>query len=64
MDVALNVITSFKQQNPDVGQQHPPIVLNCISGGADCLVTLGISSTFAAQMRKPTLLSKFEGEFI
>lgn len=61
LDIAENVITSFKQQNPDDRQQHPPIVLNCISGGAERsgLVTLGIATIFATKMSKPTLLSKF-----
>lgn len=60
VDVAGNVITSFKQQNPDDRQTHSPIVLNCMTGGADRsgVVTFGISAMFATQMRKPTLLSK------
>lgn len=60
VEVAGNIITSFKQQNPDDRQAHSPIVLNCMTGGADRsgVVTFGISAIFAAQMRKPTLLSK------
>lgn len=60
VDVAGNIITSFKQQNPDFRQAHSPIVLNCMTGGADRsgVVTFGISAMFATQMRKPTLLSK------
>jgi hypothetical protein len=64
MDVAGNVIASFKQQNPDDRQQHPPIIFNCISGGAERsgLTALGISTLFASQMRKPTLLSELRAE--
>lgn len=60
VDVAGNIITSFKQQNPDDKQMHSPIILNCMTGGADRsgVVTFGISAMFATQMRKPTLLSK------
>jgi hypothetical protein len=61
LDVAGNVTTSFKQQNPEEKQQQlSPIILNCISGGAERsgLTTVGISTIFASQMRKPTLLSE------
>lgn len=66
IDIASNIITSFKQQNPDERQQLPPIVLNCISGGAERsgLMTLGVSAIFAAKMRKPTLLSELMDAYI
>lgn len=61
LDIAGNIITSFKQQNADERQQHPPVIVNCISGGAERsgLITLAISAMSATQMRKPTLLSEF-----
>ena len=61
LDIAGNVITSYKQQNPDDNQQSSPLVLNCLTGGSERsgLVTVGISTILAMQMRKPTLLSEF-----
>ena len=60
IDIAGNIIASSQQQNPDDRQIQPPIVLNCMTGGAERsgLVTLGVSTIFATQMRKPTLLSE------
>lgn len=61
LDIAGNIITSYKQQNPDDNQQSSPVVLNCLTGGSERsgLVTVGISTILAMQMRKPTLLSEF-----
>ncbi|CAO1401981.1 unnamed protein product [Diamesa hyperborea] len=58
LDIAGNIITSYKQQNPD-DQQSSPLVLNCLTGGSERsgLVTVGISTILAMQMRKPTLLN-------
>lgn len=46
--------------NPNSEKQYAPIILSCINGGTERsgLTTLGISSIFATQMKKPTLLSK------
>lgn len=65
VDVATNIVALFKQRNPYDRQQHPSIILNCISGGAERsgLVTLGISAILATQMRKPTLLSTLSKRF-
>lgn len=64
LDVAANVITSIKQQNFADKQPHSPIVLNCISGAERSgLVSLGITTVFATQMRKPTLLSEFYNSY-
>lgn len=61
LDIAGNIITSYKQQNPDDNQQSSPVVINCLTGGSERsgLVTVGISTILAMQMRKPTLLSEF-----
>lgn len=61
LDIAGNIITSYKQQNPDDNQQCSPVVINCLTGGSERsgLVTVGISTILAMQMRKPTLLSEF-----
>lgn len=60
VNVASNILTSYKQRNPNENSQQSPIVLNCLTGCADRsgIVTLGICAILASQMKKPILLSK------
>lgn len=59
LEVADVVVTLFKQNYSGNTRDSPPLVLNCTSGGLERsgLLTLGITTIFATQMRKPALLS-------
>lgn len=60
VNIAGNILTSYKQRNPDDNSQNSSITLNCMTGCAERsgIITLGICAILATQMKKPILLSE------
>jgi hypothetical protein len=62
VDISKNILTSFKQRNPDEKSQQSPMIINCLTGAAERsgMITIGICAITATQMKKPILLSELK----